>query len=78
MVGKGLAVVLVALVAGACGSDDDTLYKWSCSCADACAATLEDARSKSGCTGGDVAQCTPTGDSCVCPDEASSCKIVIP
>jgi hypothetical protein len=42
ILGKGLAVVMLVLSAGACGSDgEDTLYKWSCTCSDACATTLD-------------------------------------
>jgi len=72
----GVLCVVGAMLSVACGSDDKTLVKWSCSCQDACAATEGDAKSLT--TFCDVSNiCTTTGDICACPDGASKCEIIL-
>lgn len=77
--GVSVLLTMVGLLAGGCGSDaDDLLYKWSCSCGEACAKTVEQARSQTTCSAfGQTTSCTPTGDTCVCPGGDDSCEISI-
>ena len=75
IVGSGVVMAALGLLAGACGSDDDKMYKWSCSCGNACAATQAEAVKVAVCGSGDIAVCMATGDSCVCPGGAKSCAI---
>ena len=65
----------ILVLASACGDDDETLYKWSCACTDACAATQAEAEKQTRCATVNVAKCENTGDTCSCPGGAKVCDI---
>lgn len=67
--------VAILVLASACGDDDETLYKWSCACTDACAATQAEAEKQTRCATVNVAKCENTGDTCSCPGGAKVCDI---
>jgi hypothetical protein len=70
-----LAVTVATIAALGCGSDDKppTLYKWSCNCSNACAATQAEAFTAADCA--THSYCNPTGDTCVCPGGAHTCSL---